>query len=72
MFAGLDVAVDQAGLVGVLQAQDGLADVVGGADGIHRPAALDDLLQVGAVDVLHDEEVQRLVLVDIVGVDDVG
>ena len=44
---GLDVAVDQAGLVGVVQAEGGLADVVGGARHVHRPAALDDVLQAG-------------------------
>ena len=39
---------------------------------VHRPGLLDDLLQAGAVHVLHDEEVQLVVLVDVVGADDVG
>ena len=49
-----------------------LADVVGGPQHVHRPGALDDLLEVGAVHELHDQEVQLLVLVDVVGADDVG
>jgi hypothetical protein len=68
----LDVAVDQAGLVGVLQAEGGLADVVGGPHGVHRPVALDDGVQRAAVNVLHDEEVQPAVAVDVVTADDVG
>ena len=69
--ARLDVAVDEADLVGVLQADRGAVDVVAGADRVERPGLLDEVLQVGAVHVLHDEEVQVVVLVDVVGADDV-
>ena len=58
--------------MGVLQADGRLADVVAGAQQVHRPGLLDDLLQAGAVHVFHDQEVQVLVLVDVVGADDVG
>ena len=68
----LDVAVDQAGLVGVLQAEGGLMDVVGGANRVKRAAALDQVLEADAVDVLHDEEVEFAVPVHVVGADDVG
>src|SRR5262249_7430887 len=44
--ARLDVAVDEPGrVVGVLQAEGRLADVMGGAQHVHRAGALDDLLQ---------------------------
>ena len=52
----LDVAVDQAALVGVLQAQRRLADVVARLLDRQRPSLLDQLGQVDALDVLHDEE----------------
>ena len=68
----LDVAVDQAGLVGVLQPLGRLADVVGGAIDAQRPEAGDDVLQADAVHVVHDQEVQAAVLVDVVGLDQVG
>src|SRR5438445_4285358 len=52
--ARLDVPMDDAGnLVSVLQSERGLADVMGTANGIKRPDALDDLLQAGSVHVLH-------------------
>ena len=68
----LDVAVDQAGQVGVGQALGGLADVLGGAGVAQRPFRLDDLLQVPALDVLHDQEVDVAFVVHVVGADDVG
>ena len=68
----LDVAVDQPGLVGVLQSQGGLADVVGGAEGVHRPSLLDDPVQGAAVDVLHDQEMHPAVPVHVIAADDVG
>ena len=43
--AGLDVAVDPAGLMGVLQPLGRLPDVVAGAGHVHRAVALDDLVE---------------------------
>src|SRR4029077_12470044 len=68
----LDVAVDQPGLVRVLQTQGGLADVMSCPEGSQRSAFLDDRLEGAAVDVFHDQEVPLAVLVDIVAADDVG
>ena len=68
----LDVAVDQAGLMGVLQAEGGLVDVMGGAIRVQGAAALDEVLQTDAVHVFHDEEMEFAVAVDVVGADDVG
>ena len=67
----LDVAVDEAGRVGVLQPVGGLADVVGGADRVEPAAARDQLLQIDAVHVLHDEEIGSALRVHVVGADDV-
>ncbi len=69
----LDVAVDHAALVGVLQAQGRLADVVAGlAAPAAGRAASTSLPRSVAVDVLHDEEVGVAGLVGVVGHDDVG
>jgi hypothetical protein len=70
--AGLDVAVDQAGLVRVLQPQRRLVNVAGGALDRQRPVAGDDLLQTGAVHKLQHQKVQLLKGVKVVGMDDVG
>ena len=43
---GLHVAVNQAGIVGVLEALGGLGDVVAGHSQRQRPIVLDDVLQV--------------------------
>src|SRR5207237_643880 len=67
-----DVAMDQAGGVGVFQSQGRLADVVGGPANLHRASSLDDVLQAGAVHVFHDQKMQILILVDVVGMDNVG
>ena len=64
--------MDQAALVGVLQAQRRLPDVVAGLRDRQRPALLDQLGQVGPLDVLHDEEVRAADRVGVEGVDDVG
>ena len=73
--ARLDVAVNHAEFVGVLHADRRLGDVVRGPDRVERlllqHVAGDDLLEARPVHVLHDEEVQLLVLVDVVGADDV-
>ena len=61
-----------AGVVGGVEADGRLADVVGGALDGQRAVLLDDVLQGGAVHVLHDEEVRLVVVVDVVGADDVG
>jgi hypothetical protein len=69
---GFDVAVDQAALEGVLQAQGGLPDEVAGR--LDRQGALSphQLFQVGARGVFHDEEVGVAHLIGFVGADDVG
>jgi hypothetical protein len=69
--AGLDVAVDQAHLMGVLEADGRGVDVVARPEHVELAELLDEVLEVGAVHVLHDEEVEVLVLVDVVGADDV-
>ena len=68
----LDVAVDEARLVGVLEAERGLVHVVGGPLRVQRAAPIDEFLQADAVDVLHNEEVEFSVAVDIVGANDIG
>ena len=70
--ARLDVAVNEPGPAGVLQGLGRLADVVAGALDAQRAPAADDVLQAGAVHVLHDDEMEVVVLVDVVGVNDVG
>ena len=52
----LDVAVDHAPLVGVLQAQRRLVDEVAGVDHRERAAGLHHLRQVFPVDVLHGKD----------------
>src|SRR5207248_1106003 len=58
--AGLDVAVDQAGGVDVLQALGRLGDVVGGAPRAERAALAHQVVQADALDVVHDDEVQAV------------
>src|SRR5438105_180172 len=70
--AGLDVAVDQAGLVNVLHADGGLADVSGSTAYVHWPAPLDDPVQTTPVHVLHDEEMVVAFSAVVEGADDVG
>ena len=69
---GFDVAVDQAGLVGMVQPVGRLADEVGGDKIIHRSVAFDHLLQVAALDVLHYHVVDVAVVVNVVRADDVA
>ena len=54
--ARLDIAVNHALLVGVLEPQGGLLNVVAGVANRHRPAGLDHPGQVQALDVLHGED----------------
>ena len=70
--AGLDVAVDQAGLVGVLQSESGLADEMGCHPEGQRTLSLDDLVERPAVHILHYQEMQIVVVVEVIGADDVG
>ena len=67
----LDVAMDEAHFVGVLQAVGDLGDVVGGRVVIERALPDDDLVQVLAVDVLHHDVMDVAFVVDVVGADDV-
>ena len=71
--AGLDVAVDDAaGLMGMVQADGRLPNVMCGSGDVHRPMFLDDLLQAGAVHIFHHQKVQLVVLIDVISANDVG
>src|SRR5205823_23248 len=70
--AGVDVAVDQPRVVGVLQAGGGLGGVVGGPGHVQRAVPADDLAQAAAVHVVHDEVVEAVGAVEVVGADKVG
>ena len=70
--ARLDVAVDHAVLVGVLQAQRRLVHVVAGLGHRQRPAGLDQLRQVESLDVLHRQDEALADAEGRVGRDDVG
>ena len=68
----LDVAMDQAALVGVLQAQRRLPDELARLRHRQRAVLLDQPGQVGrSFDVLHDEQVRAADLVGVEGADDV-
>jgi hypothetical protein len=67
---GLEVAVDQAPLVGVLQRQRRLVAVVGRPSRRNPAALLEHAGQAVALDVLHDQEVAAVVLLAVVGLDD--
>lgn len=68
----LDIPVDQPDfLVGVLQAERGLANVVGGGEDIEPTLARDELLKVRPVDEFHHQEMQVLILVDVIGMDNI-
>ena len=67
----LDVAMDQAHLMGVLQAVGHLGDVIGGRVVIERTICHHDLVQVLAVDVLHHDVMDVAFVVDVVGPHDV-
>ena len=62
----------QAGFVSVLQAERGLANVVGGTDRTDGPVAANEVVQVGAIDEVEDDEVELVVLIDVVSADDIG
>ncbi len=68
----LDVAVDQAALVGVLQPQRRLPDVVASLPGGEPAARGEQLAQVGALDVLHSQIVIVAGQGGVVGEHDVG
>src|SRR5262249_27640824 len=70
--ARLDVAMHQPLVVGVLQPEARLKDVVAGAEGGERALLPDDFLQAIPLNVLHDGVVQLAVAIDIVDLDDVG
>ena len=64
--------MDDALLVGVLQPPGGLEDALHGLRHRQRALLLDDGGQVLALDVLHHQVMDALVLAGIVGRDDVG
>src|SRR5262249_27962177 len=70
--ARLDIAVDEAGLVNVLQAHGGLTDVGGGTVYVHWPVFLDDPFQTTSVHVLHHEEVVIAFSAVVERADDIG
>src|SRR5260370_5929864 len=45
---------------------------MGGSGDVDRPMFLDDLLQAGAVHIFHHQEVQFVVLMDVIGANDIG
>src|SRR6266849_2669951 len=55
----------------MLKSKRCLADVMGAADRAERAGALHNLLQAGPVHVFHDEKVKVLVLIDVVGADNI-
>ena len=68
----LDVAVDQPGVVRMLQPASGLGDVVSGYLVIQRLAALaNQSLKIPALHILHHKVMRGTVMVDIVGPHDV-
>ncbi len=69
---GLDVAVNDALLVRVLQPPGRLHHTIDRLPHRQRALRLDDLAQIVAVDVLHHEKVDALGLARVVGGDDVG
>ena len=68
----LDVAMDHAQLVGVLQPVGRLADVFARLDDWQRPAPADDFVQVHARHEFHHQKVQIAGLLGIVGGDDMA
>ena len=68
----LDVAVDQAHIMGVMQPGGSLADDLTGQADRDRIALADELVEVGPVDVFHDQIMPALDLVGVEGGDDVG
>ncbi len=70
--AGLDVAVDDALGVGGLEAASGLDQAVDCLNGLHWTAVANDVIEVAAFDVFHDQEMDAAVFVGIYSGDDVG
>ena len=63
--------MDQTRLVGVLQADRRPVHVVAGPRHVQTAVFLDEILKAHTVDVFHDDKVQVVVLVDVVGSNDV-
>jgi hypothetical protein len=70
--ARLDIAVDHPHLEGVLEPVGRLANAVGGSGDRHRPGGSDHAVQVVAVDVFGDQEVETVGRVEVVDRHDVG
>ena len=70
--AGLDVAVDDLVLVGILEPSGGLDDVIHRLGNRQRSPLLDERRQVLALHVLHDQVMHAVVLAGVVGWHDVG
>src|SRR6516225_5478140 len=68
----LDVAVHQTALMSMLKAESRLADAVAGLCDGQRSMLLDEPCQVGALDILHCQEVRRANVAGIVSEHDVG
>ncbi len=67
----LEVAVDEALFVGVLQAGGDLGEQPGGAGGAQRAVSRDDAVEVPAGDVLHGDVVGAVIDAGLVGEGDV-
>ena len=68
----LDVAVDHLRFECVLQPECRLANALASGSDRKRALALDESIEADAFDVLHDQKVQAVRLVGVVGGDDVG
>src|SRR5262249_31382629 len=69
---GLDVAVDDALVVGVAEGAGGLEDDLAGLLGVEGALALDVLVEVDAVDELHGQVPGAIDLLELGDPDDVG
>ena len=69
---GLDVAVHEAGFVGVLQALRRLGNVVARPRHAEGAVLVHNVVQAAAIHIFHHQEVHLVFVVDVVGADDVG
>ena len=59
--------MNQARFMGVIEACRRLGDVVGGQVELERAPFLDDVLQIASFDILHDEVMNLVLVIDVVG-----
>ena len=70
--ARLDIAMDQPGLVRMIEPKSRLANVTDRPGHGHGAVSFDEFVQIAAVDEFENEEVQLVFAVDVVSADDVG